>query len=141
MKKFFAYLLVLFVLASCSHSYYIPTTANVPLLKEKNEVRATLSGGGGSDISTVDFQAAYSVTNHVAVMTNFMSARGSDEDENSRGNGSCFELGAGYFTALEEKGVFEVYGGFGFSNQRHEYNSGGTADLSFRKFFLQPSIV
>lgn len=139
MKKILTYLLALLVLGSCSHSYYIPTTANVPLLKEKNELRATVSTGGGGDISTVDLQAAYSITNHFAVMTNFMSGRGSDDDENSRGNGNCFELGAGYFAPIEEKGVFEVYGGFGFSNQHHEYNSGGMADLSFRKFFIQPS--
>lgn len=140
MKKVLTYLLTLFVLGSCSHSYYIPTTANVPLLKEKNELRATLSGGGGGDISTVDFQGAYSVTNHFAVMTNFMSARGSDDDTNSSGSGNCFELGAGYFTPLEKNGVFEIYGGFGFSNQQHTYNSGGRADLAFRKIFVQPSI-
>jgi hypothetical protein len=128
------------LLGSCSHSYYIPPTTNVPLLKEKNELRATITAGGGSDIATTDFQAAYSITNHFAVMSNFMRASGSDDNENSSGTGNCFEIGAGYFTPIESSGLFEVYSGIGWSSQEHQYNSGGTSDLSFRKIFFQPSI-
>ncbi len=142
MKKMFLPLLFLVLVTSCNHTYYIPTTHNVPLFKEKNEFRATVSRGGGSEITTTDIQAAYSISNNLAVLTNVMFARGEGEQGNTEdwGKGQCLELGFGYFNPLGKFGVFEIYGGIGGSNQYHEYTSGGKADLLGRRVFIQPSL-
>ncbi len=152
MTKIFTASVFIFTLTGCTHNYYIQTTQNVPLFREKNEYRAAVSLGGGSEINTVDIQAAYSITNQFAVMTNFMLASGGDRPYSSWGEGKYFEGAFGYFKPLEEHGVLEIYGGFGSGNQHHYYqgsssssNDGttsyreGMADLSFTRMFLQPS--
>lgn len=143
----------LFTVTSCKHYYYVPTVQNVPLFKEKNEYRATVAVGGGDETSTTDIQSAYSVTDKFAVMANFMTAKGGDKSSNNWGEGKYFDAALGYFKPLDMHGVFEIYGGVGSSNQHHQYqrtssswNGGsttynsGTADLSFTKLFLQPSL-
>jgi hypothetical protein len=131
-------------LSSCAHYYYIPNVQNVPLFKEKNEFRAIVTEGGTDEISTTEIQAAYSITNNLAVMTNFMSANGGERTDNSWAKGKYLEGAFGYYRPFDKFGVFEVYGGFGSGNQHHQYGTkdidNGTADLSFVKCFLQPSL-
>lgn len=154
MKKSTLLLILLaFVMSSCHHSYYVAPPRNVPLFKEKNEFRGNMGLGLSGETTTADFQAAYSITNHFAVMTNFMSLKGGDESAHDSWNGHYFDFGAGYFQNLENDLIFEIYGGVGTSSQQHLYRittwnaPGGTvvqntgeADLSFVRLFLQPSI-
>lgn len=127
----------------CTHYYYVPPTQNVPLFREKNEVRITANVS--DDVGTgVDIQAAYAMTDKFAVMTSFSSVK--DEYEDDLGKGNYFDLALGYYKPLHKNLVFEIYGGFGSSSQNHKYgyyNGGSTgteSDLSFVKFFLQPSL-
>jgi len=69
----------LFALTGCTHYYYVPTSKNIPLFREKNEYRATVAVGGGDETSTMDIQASYSITDKLAMMTNFMIAKGGDK--------------------------------------------------------------
>ena len=75
MKNIFILTIFLVAMTSCTRYYYIQPSQNVPLFKEKNECRATISYGLGDEITTVDIQAAYSITDKFAVMTNLMLAR------------------------------------------------------------------
>ncbi len=133
---------ILFMMIGCTHYYYVPPAQNVPLFKEKNEVRITANIS--EDVGTgVDIQAAYAMTDKFAIMTNFSSVK--DESDDDYGKGNYFDLALGYYKPFHKNLVFEIYGGFGSSTQNHKYGyyNGGSpgteADLSFVKFFLQPS--
>lgn len=157
MKKCYLFLLAVPALAftACNRNVYVPNQVNVPLLKEKGEVKAS--------VSLSDWQAAYAITDNFAIMANgqYVSRliRFEDDDDyedpivdpNTRGG--LFEVGAGYTKALgtSKKAVFEVYGGYGFGGF-HTYESAylmkpdsvrGYDDYKlrtkFHKFFIQPS--
>ncbi len=144
-----ASLIFLFLLSSCSHSYYLPNIHNVPLFKEKEEARISLNSSGGNTISAFELQSAYAITNHIGVMLNYMSAKGGSESPGSNfGKGNYYETAVGYYKPINKQFVFEIYGGGGISSQHHQYintyiggNSyTGTSDLSFTKLFIQPAI-
>lgn len=61
-KKLFVQILGLSLIAQSCNIMYTPNMQNVPLLTEKNEVRATLG--------PFDYQAAYAVTENIGVMLN-----------------------------------------------------------------------
>jgi hypothetical protein len=134
---------ILFLLVGCTHYYYVPPTQNIPLFREKNEVRIT--GNVSNDVGIgVDIQAAYALTDKFAIMTSLSTIK--DEYENDLGKGNYFDLALGYFKPLDKNTVFEIYGGFGSSTQNHKYGyyndgaPGAEAHLSFVKLFLQPSL-
>ncbi len=142
------------LLSSCCspHYYYIPNVQNVPLFKEKNEYRASVEVGVGSYFSNKEVQAAYSITDKIAIMANFMSFK--NVNNGNVANGKYFDAAVGYYKPLGKSGVFEVYGGFGTGNLHDQYNPYNVYDttglilqsynqissLSFTKIFLQPSI-
>lgn len=133
----------LVLLTGCTHYYYVPPAQNVPLFREKNEVR--LSANYSEDVGHgFDLHAAYAVTNRFAIMSNFSSVK--DELDDEYGKGNYFDVAIGYYKPIYANMVFEIYGGMGSSNQNHTYGSysggvpGSTADLSFVNFFLQPAI-
>jgi hypothetical protein len=139
------------ILCSCSHYYYVSNVQNVPLFREKNEYRA---GGGfsfGDESQCIEIQAAYAAGNNIGIMGNFMAAWGGDASDHDYGKGTYIDGGIGYFRPVGELMSFEFYGGMGGSSQHHEYSglgysqgtiysqNYGTSDLSFIKFFAQPS--
>ena len=151
MKKLTTSALLLSVwLCSCTHYYYVPNVQNVPLFKEKNEFRLSGAFGGGDVSTSIDLQAAFSISDHIGMITNYLYAYGGDASKNDWGKGSYFEGALGYYKTISKYGVFEIYGGLGGSNQQHQYSvhpwgsgsytSTGTSDLSFTKLFVQPSL-
>jgi hypothetical protein len=155
MKKFI--LLSIFfamLFCSCSHYYYVANVQNVPLLKEKNEFRVSGFFGGWDESNCIELQTAYSVSDKVGIMANFMTAWGGDVSDNDYGKGSYFDGAIGYYKPIKENWVFEIYGGLGGSTQHHEYSVlhydpssgsissqyGGNSSLSFLNIFIQPSI-
>lgn len=132
------------MLEGCAHLYYLPSSHNVPLLTEKNEFHGSISIGGSPVLSGTDVQAALALTNHLAIMTNYMYSKyKNDYDDENKATGKYFEGAAGYFNQFNRFFVFEVYGGYGSSSQHHEYYDKmylGKSDLTFVKSFLQPSI-
>lgn len=168
MKKLIP-VIFLFVLifSGCTHYYYVPNVQNVPLFTEKNQTRLSglvgyasqeIGSLGDQQTTCVDFQAAYSLTNHIGVMMNYMWAKESHQTDestvNNYGRGSVIEGAAGYYEPFGLNGIVEIYGGFGVSNQHHQYTNTvydeisqaditqvfGTSDLSFVKLFIQPSV-
>ncbi len=125
------------------------------MFKRAEEYRFSAATGGGETINNIDLQGAYSITNNIAVMANYMNAKAGNKSEESWGEGGYFESAVGYYKPVLKYGVVELFGGVGFSNQYHEYTarnnlintsnpvSNGIAtfsDLSFNKIFIQPSI-
>jgi hypothetical protein len=154
MKKLTGKILFLAVLSSsCTHYYYVPNVQNVPLFREKNECCLSATYGIGDESRCVEVQAAYSITDNIGVMTNFISAKGGDvsDDNEDWGKGNYLEGAIGYYKPIEKYSVLEIYGGVGGGNQNHHYMSSnydnglysetyaGTSELSFTKIFIQPS--
>jgi hypothetical protein len=128
------------ILSSCSHYYYVQGVHNVPLFKEKNEFRISGTYGEGKESKAFEIQAAYSVTDNIGILTDYMSAHGGDVSDQNYGNGNYFDGAIGYYKPAGNVGVFEIYGGLGRGKQHHEYNlTSGTADISFTKLYIQPS--
>ncbi|WP_343701179.1 hypothetical protein [Chitinophaga sp.] len=159
MKKFRLFLMALPVCAlfSCSRDIYVPNQVNVPLLKEKNELKANLS--------LTNWQAAYSITDNIALMVNgqYVHRGWLDVDDNDNDNdddlfvdkntrGGLIEGGVGFFKAVDtrKRAVFDVYAGYGagaFKTLDRAYNSAPDGSVAndyllrtrFHKFFVQPS--
>ena len=139
---------------SCSHYYYVANVQNVPMLREKDEFHLSGFFGGWDESSCIELQSAYSVTDNIGFMADFMTAWGGDVSENDYGKGSYFDGAVGYFKPIKESMVFEIYGGLGGSTQHHEYSKmhydswsgnlyreyNGSSRLSFLNLFIQPSI-
>jgi hypothetical protein len=127
------------LLCSCSHYYYVANVQNVPLFREKNELRFSGTIGGGDESECIEIQTAYSLSNKVGIMANYMHAKGGDVSDYDYGKGNYFDGAIGYYKPIKEYGVFEIYGGLGRGSQHHQYGSGSSSDLSFTKLFIQPS--
>jgi hypothetical protein len=146
MKKLAISVLGALLLSSCAHYYYVPNVQNVPLFREKNEYRFSAFYGAGDMSSSGEVQAAYSATNHLGLMANYLSAKGQTSANRNSAKGYCLEGAAGYFKPFGNAAVFEIYGGLGGGSQHHEYYNmfiekyDGTADLTCIKVFIQPSL-
>lgn len=147
MKKI-AYAILVLVLTSCSHYYYAPNAANIPLFKEKNTFN--IKGGySGDNYDGADIQTAYSVSKNIGLMANsfFASEKENVGEYNSAsthqesGKGSYFEAGVGYYKTFGKHKVwiFEAYGGAGFGRENHLYAYSQASKLSLTKYFIQPS--
>ena len=134
---------------SCIHYYYAPSSNNVPLFKEKNEMRIQAQHstvGVGADLEDAidgfEIQTAYAVGNHTAVQVNFLHAARNEEDYGS-GDGNYIEAAAGYFKpSVNKHWIFETYAGLGTGSVNSTYGgdySSQTAKTSVTKFFAQPS--
>lgn len=153
----FLFAFALFI-ASCTHVYYAPNTANAPLLSEKGETRinALYSAGGASEFTGGELQFAHAVHKNFALMVNGMAVSRSDEvstwrlDPNwnvvtehhtEKGKGSYIEFASGYFKTLDKKRkwVFETYGGFGVGSANNDYGFGDHSKVNSTKIFIQPS--
>lgn len=151
MKIFSFFLAASFLLLEgCTHYYYVSNTQQVPLFTEKNE----LSFSGGTLLkyrnTSVELQGAYSLTDKIAVSAAFLHVEGKEGFDWGKGN--YFEAAAGYYKPVKRHRAFEIFGGIGGSKQSHGYRTefsihdslpqskpGGTSDMKFVKFFVQPS--
>lgn len=129
---------------------YSPSMQNVPLLQEKNEVRAT--------VGFSDFQGAYAFSDKFAVMLNGYYNNGASMFNNDTYFSSYsyerksqhIEAGGGYFKHLNDNAIIECYGGLGFGSSTFKkyfsdsLNSIPKLNSSFlantNRFFIQPSI-
>lgn len=121
---------------------------NVPLFKEKNEIRAT--------VSVSNYQAAYSVSDHIGLMVNAQykkpewSLTVGNTKFNYESKKTLIEGGAGFFSPFGKSGMFEVYGGAGAGSVSFDRSfsdtSGGPSTVFNRyyakttRFFVQPSV-
>lgn len=128
-------------LANCSHKFYAPNTANVPMFKEKNEVRLNASYSFGEYLEAVEVQSAYSVTPQIGIMASFIMGNSAPpRPEGNYGNGYLAEAGAGYFNEAAKNLVLEAYTGIGVGNVKNVYDDNSSSAIDFYRLFLQPSI-
>jgi hypothetical protein len=87
----------LLLLGSCSHKFYAPNTHAVPLVQQQGEARASGMVWAGNELSGVELQGAYALTNRVGMMVNVIAAKGGEVGDTKSGNGYLLEAGSGYF--------------------------------------------
>ena len=107
----------------------------MPLLRKRGELRLNASSSGGSDVSAIEVQEAYAVTNKVGVMMNTLFATSA---ANSGSHGSFVEGAAGYFRPIRNRLSFESYAGAGVGTVYNSYGNGSYSDLRFSRLFVQP---
>jgi|AntAceMinimDraft_17_1070374.scaffolds.fasta_scaffold00582_17 hypothetical protein len=129
---------MLVFMSGCTHYYYAPNMHNVPLFKEKNEVRMLFARSSGDEFEGTEIQGAYAITNNIGVMANGFLADG--QYENNYGKGYLVEIGTGYFKPLDKKVVFETFGGIGKGYVENGYGDGRWLSVKFMRYFIQPSI-
>lgn len=144
------------LLSSCTMESYMPNQHNVPLFRERGEVRVVAAKANAGMISepaqlpratflTVvdrapehDLQVAVAVADHIGVMAN--AAWFKMEGRSQQARGRILELGAGYFHKLGGHGVLEGYAGVGVLRSRHDHGTGRYAEARFVRPFVQPII-
>lgn len=154
-----SFFLVIF-LNSCA--LYTPSAVNTPLFTEKGQISVNFHAFTGAN-----FQAAYSITNHFAIIANRFDYKISDEssmwdtqkpknDLHLLGLANMNEIGFGYYNSSNKivknpyyKGVFEFFGGYGIGNSSFTpFKLTNNAVVPFPKYmhryttnkiFLQPS--
>ncbi len=130
-------------LTSCNPKFYSPNSQNVPLISSKGEKNFTVV----TDLTRLDIQGAYGITENIAIKANAGFFIPSDLDNGNGGSGKVFEIGAGYFKPLAHNLVFETYAiaGFGsFENHMPSTLAGspqttGKISANISRFGIQPN--
>ncbi len=101
--------------SSCSTTMYTTNAVNVPLLKDKGEVKINLTQN--------DLQAAVAVSEHVGIIANGFY-KNYEADNNYKHSGALGEAGIGYLIN-REKLMVETYigGGLGKVQKQQQYTN------------------
>lgn len=121
----FTVVLLLVFLTGCS-SIYMPSVPNTPMLTTQGEIAA------GAHISlkgNFNFNSAYAISNHFAVIANGASM--SNERDKKDIKHKAIEFGAGYFDTFgpDNNRILEIYGGFGSGKSERLFREFNNDDL------------
>jgi len=138
----FILLIALLSLTACSY-IYVPNAVNVPLIGEKGEVHAAVFKG----TSNVDIQAAYGLTDKIAIMANGSFANRYRTkiigDSTFYHIHNLGEIACGYYNKVGRSGRIEVFGGLGYGTTT-DYdqldNYGVNVNGKYGKIFIQPNV-
>ncbi|KQC00978.1 hypothetical protein [Pedobacter sp. Hv1] len=115
MFKYFRFLPILLVVLTGCSSIYMPSVPNTPMLTTQGEIAA------GAHISlkgNANFNSAYAVSNHFAVLLNgaYMNNEATKKDIKHK----MVEVGAGYFNTFgpDNNRILEIYAGIGSGNSK-----------------------
>lgn len=130
---------VLFFITLACAPVYIPNVVHVPLLTNKNELHASVNTG----ISGFDPQIAYAITDNLGVVINGSFANSKSDSSASFHTHNFVETGVGYYSVIDTRVRFEVFGGGGYGRVSSNYQ--GTFwntfhDVSLARFFVQPAV-
>ena len=136
---------LLILATGCTTTYYIPNTQNVPVIDAKGATAVTLAGSGNQ----VEFQAAYGITDALAIQANGAWYIPNDEDNGNGGSGSLYEGGVGYYKNLSENWLFDTYALVGAGRVENHFPSTlptdpattGRIEANALRYGLQPSIT
>ena len=146
MKQMFIAAAAATLLASCTHIYYAPNTANMPLLSEKGETRVNgvYCKGLDTEFTGGELQLAHAFGPNWGIMVNGMSISKQENtgDYMESGKGSYAEIAAGIFKPLsaDKKWIVELYGGGGKGSVKNDYGLGSHSTVGISKLFVQPAM-
>ncbi len=132
-------------LTACTTTYYIPNTQNVPAIDAKGTTAVTLAGNGDQ----LEFQAAYGITDGLAVQANGAWYIPRDEESGNGGSGRLLEIGPGWFHSINERWLFDAYGLVGFGRVENHFPSTlptappttGRIEAQLMRYAVQPGIT
>ena len=123
--RFFLFIIILFNYGC--YSVYIPQTVDIPLIKEKKDIRVDIAAS--YPLISVNSTVSYGLLNHVAIQLH--------------GSLSLFSYGyqgaIGYFNNLGNLKILEIYAGYGVFNDRSNdlmYTDAPTYDYSDHKIYF-----
>lgn len=116
--------LILWIFSGCS--FYHPMMTDIPLIREKNELRID---GSISLIPAVQTTVSYGLTDKIAIQG--YGTVGADEKY-------YFQAAAGHFKNIGANKVLELYGGMGYGHG-NAYNGSNAGDLygNYQLYFGQ----
>ena len=116
--------LIFLIMSSCC--VYHPQTIDIPLIKNKNDLRID---GGISFVPTVHATISYGLTNKIAIQA--FGSTGSDYRK-------YFQIAPGIYKDFGNRRVMELYGGFGsgYGNAYKDSNPGRMYG-NYQLYFLQ----
>ncbi|MFZ4399589.1 MAG: hypothetical protein ACOYO1_06120 [Bacteroidales bacterium] len=135
---------LIFLFTGCgSVHYYWPTMQNVPLFKEKNEIKTSFGYSDYGELNDFGYlggrcvDAAYSITDHIACQ--FVSGSKNNKVNSRDAYAEVIELSAGYYLRYREHLAFETFGGYSYGMVLgdDEFNK---TKANFNRIFIQPSI-
>ena len=141
---FIGFSLVIF--SSCTHYYYGPNSANVPVLEKKGDSRIAGASTISDESTGFEFQSAYAFTDHFGGMVNIYSTSNGKPTkpiDTDWGKATYLELGLGRILPVENENIlniFEIYAGAGSGTINNYFKQNGNTKVQVNKFFLQPSI-
>jgi hypothetical protein len=135
-------LLILALLAaSACAPVYIPNVRNSPMFTKDGEFQAAVQIGNG-----IEAQSAMAVTEHFAVMANYLYLDVSNtENDEGYHRHRFFEGGIGYFSNTDES-FFEVFAGYGRGKGATDegFDFLGSDPLvatgRYERYFIQPAL-
>ncbi len=134
------------LLSACSATYYSANAPNVPVFTEKNEVQFSAGAGLSNSTRIINFQGAYSATDHLAFKLNgarFTNLRDTlvSSDGNYGLNGNLIEGSVGWYSPLGNDGFAAgFYGGYGYFFGNTNSLELGPAEFGYNRYFLQPEL-
>lgn len=142
MKNTYYLLLVLLSLSSCSNYLYVPIMPEkvfTPSLREKGDLQVDVSTTTTNPFS---LNAAYAITNHLALGGAFKTIGFNMNESQDYGNGtnltsvttysgSRYSLSIGYYCAIGNKGFLGVSGGLGTGNLTARLNWNDQNSLAY----------
>src|SRR5690606_15803703 len=130
---------------ACGPVLYSNVGHNVPFFHEKGGVSGKISyvaSDGGESASGIGIQGAYSVSDKVALISNFYSMKGDYSGDNEwEGNGSYVEIGGGLFGGgSTKKFLYDAFAGIGTGSIKNQsVTNTEFINVKFFKPFIQPS--
>ncbi len=134
------------VLFTSCRVHYAPSETSTPLLYEKNQFIASGSLSGGLKTTSVVFNTAYALTNHIGIgyqHSNYGKKINIDQiyDNTFHRDGYYDEILLGYFGKLKPNNIYEIYINYGEGGNHNLYdpylnltgNFDGHSTLYYRK--------
>ncbi len=143
MKTVSSLILLAAMISSCSPRFYTPNSQNIPMMREQGQTVVT---GGGSG-SRAELQAAYGLTDHIAVQANGGLFFPKNIENGDGGSGHFVEGGIGYYKPVYQSFSFETYALLGggrvenhlLSTTGSDPGTNGKLDATIMRYGLQPS--
>lgn len=143
--------LVLFLLSSCTPTYYLPNNVNTPLHQEKGELQVTGFGGAATEFNLAGVNAAYSITENTGAMINTCAIFAepfhgeittTDKNYSPHNRSFMAEGGYGYFKPFGPLNafVFESYAGYGVYSNNRAINDESSVSYLIHRPFVQPAL-
>lgn len=144
---------------SCNNNLYTPSEANLLMLSEEGDLKASV-GVGITTVreANVNVQAAYSPMEHLGIAMNYFQIGGFSNPKTNEASGTSDisnivgELAVGYYlkkdinaikyqgtdieTPVQNQLVLDAYAGYGFGNVRKAYNT-GYISFNSQHYFIQ----